>query len=259
MIINTTTDLEDHLQEIDNRLQTLLLQGTRMSDEDAAEREQILEERDSTKQCLAICAQVSEHLDQLRPNAFEDVSAAQGNHQMMVAMLRDLTPAKQVTTHSFKECKEILTKTTSKLEEQLRKIDNRLQNHSLQGTRMLGEVAAERERVQEESESIKQCLSICAQASEEANKVRTNVFEDISAAEESNQVVISTIGDLIFARRVSAAANAIQLVGQMSDASLQQFSRDRGIAYRAATEKAMEQQSEMVAKFQEQYGAGYRL
>lgn len=259
MITNTTTDLEDHLQEIDNRLQTLLLQGARVSDEDAAEREQIIEERESTKQCLAICAQVSEHLDQLRYNAFEDVSAVQDSHQKIVTTLRGLNPAERVTANFFKECEEMLTKTTSELEEHLRKINNRLQNPSLKGARMSDEIAAERERVQEESESIKQCLSICAQASEQADKVRTNVFEDVSSAQEAHQVIVATLGDLISARRVNAGVRAKQWLGQMSDDSLQQLSRDQGMADRMATENAMEQQSEMVAKFQEQYGVGHKL
>ena len=56
-----------------------------MSDEDAAERKQVQEEWDSTKQCLTICAQASEHVDQVRTNVFEDVSAAQDAHQVIVA------------------------------------------------------------------------------------------------------------------------------------------------------------------------------
>jgi hypothetical protein len=259
MITNTTSDLEDHLQEIDNRLQTLFLQGTRMSDEDAAEREQILEERDSTKQCLTICAQVSEHLDRVRPNAFEDVSATQDSHQKIVAALRGLTPAKRVTANVLKECKEMLINTTSQLEERLQKLDTRLQNPFLRGAEMSDEIEAERERVQEEKDSIKQCLSICAQASEQVDKVQTNVFEDVSSAQEAHQVIVSTLGDLISATRVSAGVRATQWLGQMSDATLQQLSRDRGVPNSGATEKAMEQQGEMVAKFQDQYGAGHKL
>ena len=58
MIKITTTDLEEHLQAINNKLHTLSLQGARISGEDAAERQRIQEERDSTQQCLDICAQV---------------------------------------------------------------------------------------------------------------------------------------------------------------------------------------------------------
>jgi len=58
MITNTTSDLEDHLLEIDNKLQILSTQGSRMSNEHSDDRKTIEEERDSTKQCLRICAQV---------------------------------------------------------------------------------------------------------------------------------------------------------------------------------------------------------
>jgi hypothetical protein len=59
IITNTTSDLEKHLQEIDNKLQPFSLQGTRTSDEDRAERAQLREEMDSTEQCLRICAQTA--------------------------------------------------------------------------------------------------------------------------------------------------------------------------------------------------------
>ena len=54
MITNTTSDLEEHLQEIDTRMQILCLRGARISDEDGAEQE-----KDSTRWCLAM---VSEHI-----------------------------------------------------------------------------------------------------------------------------------------------------------------------------------------------------
>jgi chromosome segregation ATPase len=259
MITNTTSDLEDHLQEIDKRLQTLYLQGARVSDEDAAEREQILEERDSTKQCLTICAQVSEHLDRVRPTVFEDISAAPDSHQKIVTPLRGLIPSKQVTTKVLRECKEKLIDTAFKLEEHLHKIDNRLANHSSREGRISDEVEAERERVQQERDSVTQCLSICAKASEQVDKVQTNVFEDVSAAEEAHQVIVATLGDLISATRVNAGARADQWLGQMSDDTVLQLSRDRGMANRASRERALEQESGMLAKFEDLYGAGYRL
>ena len=41
---------------------------------------------------------------------------------------------------------------------------------------------------------------------------------------------------------------ATEWLGQMSDASIQQLSRDRGMADHAAMAKAMEQQSEMASE-----------
>ena len=84
---------------------------------------------------------------------------------------------------------------------------------------------------------------------------RTNVFEDVSAAQDAHQVIAATFGDLISAKRVTAGVGATQWL------ALQQLSRDRGIdlSGRLAMGKATEQQSEMVAKFEDQYGARHKL
>lgn len=261
MITNTTTDLEDHLKEIDAKLQALSLQGSSISDEDAAERERVQEEKDSTRQCLTICAQVSEHIDQIRPLAFRDISAAQHTHQEIVARLTGLISAKQATANVLKECKDRLTDTTLDLERHLQEIENKLQTLSSQGARMSGEDAAEREWVQEERESIKQCLSICNEASQQIKETRTNVFEDVSVGEDSQQVIVATLGDLISAKRITAGDRGTQWLGQMSDSSLQQLSRDRGIEKfdSAATEKTTKPRTEIVTKFEGHYGAGYKL
>jgi hypothetical protein len=87
--------------------------------------------------------------------------------------------------------------------------------------------ATEQERIQEEIDSIKQCLAICAEASVRAGQDRTNIFEDVSMADDGQQAIVLTIGDLISAKRITAGARSMQLMGQMSDESLQHFSRDR--------------------------------
>ena len=92
---------------------------------------------------------------------------------------------------------------------------------------MSDEDAAERRQVQEEWDSTKRCLTIYAQASEYVDQVRTNVFENVSAAQDAHQVIVATLGDLISATRVTADVGATQWLGQMSDTALQQLSRDR--------------------------------
>src|SRR5580700_6939019 len=248
MIANTTSDLEEHLQKIDNKLQSFSLQGVRISDEGTAERQQMQEERDSTQQCLGICAKVLTHIDQLQPIVFGNISAT---YQGPVTTLSGLTPARIVTVDAFKACRDRFTDTTTQLEKNLQIINNRLQNFSSQSPEVSNEQAAEKERIEEELGSIKQCLSICAQASRQADKDRTNVFEDISMADDGYQVFVSTIGDLISARRITAGARSMQLLGQMSDDSLQQISRDL-----IATEKATELQTGKGTQFEDRYGAG---
>lgn len=69
-------------------------------------------------------------------------------------------------------------------------------------------------------------------------------------------MIVATFGDLILARRVTAGVRSRQWVGQMSDDSLQQLSRDCG---RVAVEKAVGPCNGLAEKFEDQYGSGYRL
>jgi hypothetical protein len=69
-------------------------------------------------------------------------------------------------------------------------------------------------------------------------------------------LIVSTLGDLISAMRVSAGIRATQWLGQLSDVTLQQISRDRGDI---AMDKSPEPQSEVLEKFEDQYGSGHRL
>jgi len=64
-----------------------------------------------------------------------------------------------------------------------------------------------------EMKSIKQCLAVCVQASEQVDSVRTNVFEDVSAAQDAHQVIVATLGDLISARQVTATARSNAVAG----------------------------------------------
>jgi hypothetical protein len=251
MISNTTSDLQEHLQAIESKLEALPLGGETVSDEEMAERERIEIERESTLQCLAICAQVSEKVNQVRPNVFEDLSAPRGSHQVDVTAVAGLVSAKNVTATALQELQERLTNTTSSLEQHLRDIDHRLRNYSTSAARIFG--GTERERVQAEKDSIEQCLAICTRASEQAEQPRTNVFEDVSAARDAQQLIVATLGDLISAKRVAADISSSQWLGQMSDATVQQLSRDR------VRDKVGDQRGEVGVNFQDQYGRGRRL
>jgi hypothetical protein len=55
--------------------------------------------------------------------------------------------------------------------------------------------------------------------------IRTNVFEDVSAAQGSHRVIISP-GNLISATRVTAGIGGRQWLGQTSDGTRQRLSYD---------------------------------
>jgi hypothetical protein len=67
----------------------------------------------------------------------------------------------------------------------LQNLDNRLASLPAQSLQISSEQAAKQERIQEEIDSIKQCLTICAKASMQAGQDRTNIFEDVSMTNDS--------------------------------------------------------------------------
>jgi hypothetical protein len=58
---------------------------------------------------------------------------------------------------------------------------------------------------------------------EVGSQPRTNIFNTLSAASGSQQVLVSTTGNPIHARNVTSAPHAKQILGQMSDVSLKAF------------------------------------
>jgi Fungal N-terminal domain of STAND proteins len=219
MISDTTNDLEEHLQKIDNRLKILSSHRGPVSDEDSQDRERVQVEKNSTEQCLAICAQVSAQVSQFRPNVMEDVSTGDNVHTKIISTVGGLFSAKHVTANALQLLEDKLTATTLDLEAHLRAVDRRLHTLPLAESSSV-EGNLEQQRIQKEKESVEQCLGICAEASQQADHARTNVFEDISVAEDGHQVLVSTVGDLITAKRVTAGPRSAQWIGQMSDDSL---------------------------------------
>jgi uncharacterized protein (DUF3084 family) len=149
-----------------------------------------------------------------------------------------------------------LTDTTTQLERQLRDINNRLQKFSSQPLNISIEQAAEQERLKEERDCVRQSLDICTEASKQANQERTNVFEDIAMADDNYQYFVSTVGDLVSARRITIGSRSLTVFGQMSDDSVQQISRGHSSAN---MERTMEPQTETGPKFESRYGTGFKL
>jgi chromosome segregation ATPase len=106
MISDTTTDLEEHLEKIDNRINTLSSHRGSISDEDSREREQIQEEKNSTEQCLAICAQVPAQISRFRPNVIEDVTTADSMHDKIISTVGGLSSAKHITANVLRQLQD---------------------------------------------------------------------------------------------------------------------------------------------------------
>jgi hypothetical protein len=104
------TNLEKHLLEMQ------IHSSPSISDEVAAERERLQEEKESTEQCLAICAKALEHIGQLQSNLSEEFS------RDIISIPGVLMSSKRATANALQECKDILTNVTVDLEENIREI-----------------------------------------------------------------------------------------------------------------------------------------
>jgi hypothetical protein len=155
----------------------------------------------------------------------------------------------------------MLGNTTTDLQDHLQDLDDKLEALSVQASSTNDEETTEREQIRAEIEGGQKCLEICTQAHEHANKVRTNVFEDVTADIDAQQVIVSTLGDLISAKRVTAGARATQYLGQMSDETVQVLARSRGIDLGRVSGilRDVQEQDRGSVQFEDQYGSGHKL
>jgi hypothetical protein len=256
MIDETRIDLEDRLETIDTRLKSLSLQKSKINKDDSQNRSEFQQERLTTTQCLQICTEVSIHIDQVRLGVLKDISTPSDATQGPVTSLDGLLSARLATDIALSSCKTTLKDTSIRLEKQLREIEFHIEARTENETVTSGSQDDELQKSQQDYDSVKQALSICSEASERAAEIRTNYFEDVKMAEDGNQVIVSTIGDLISAKRISAGPRSNQWLGQMSDESLQ------GLTNTFAIEKLTNMQSntpEGGKAFDSRYGTGFKL
>lgn len=218
MIQSTTDDLKDHLGEIHRKLHSLTVQPLAVSATASLDLLRIQEEKETTEQCLQICANVSAHLESIR---FLPTDTSTSDVQLSP---RSLTRAQLITMSALKECGEKITGTVTQLQGHIGDVKHRLYVHDLQNEDNLNsdpEINAK--RLEGERASAEQCLAICTQASTRASDGRVHVLEDISMAEDGQQVFVSTVGDLFRVKSASAGNRSVQFIGSVSEASLQHY------------------------------------
>lgn len=227
MIDNTTSDLQEILEQADDELAKSTLEARLLVPGDSNDLNQLAieEEKASINHCLDICKQVASHLEQAQAEIFVSAKTGDGNDPGAIHIQQ--SPARLITSEKLRDCKTGLKFTVSELRIRLQDADHRLQRLLHQsGREDDSEGVSLPRQTPEDLESIKQCLAICEEATEELAKERVNVFEDVHMTDDAHQIIVATLGDLISAKRISTGARSKQWLGQMSDGSLQQLSKD---------------------------------
>ncbi|KAK3347292.1 hypothetical protein B0T25DRAFT_554102 [Lasiosphaeria hispida] len=260
MIQDTTTDLEDHLQNVDDKLKSTFLQAADRSNEDAVLVRQMQEERSSTQQCLVICAQLSAYISQIQPTL-----AANGARRSADARAAGVAAvAEQITADGLEGCKDALGIASKRLEEHLISIVDRLMATSKK-TLSSPEETANLDILHSEWQTARLCIDLCSKANESVMKINLNVFENLKGEAEVLQFFASTTGRVVHAKDIFLGAKGVQFGGQLSDATVQQICRDFSPSARMA---AMGSETEMItpaadgtgtSQFLDRYGRGFKL
>lgn len=261
LIKTATGDLEAHLESIDEKLEIVFEQTATESSSDPTELQLIKEERLSTQRCLQICAQLSDHIDQIQL-----ISKPGGSSPGQIDP--DAIP-ERITNEGLQECKNSLSLTASKLERHMKDIMDRLVTKSKTAMASEEEVA-DLARLQEEWETARQCMDICSKADIHLKENISTI--DNYATGDAIQFMVSTNEKIIHGRNRGLGWRTRQVGGHLSDVSLQQLSRDmstinfqnignNGSSLRGNTasvpDDAVENRS--TSKFRERYGRGFKL
>jgi Fungal N-terminal domain of STAND proteins len=250
MIKTTMSDLEDRLEIISKKLDSHVPASSRSGSDDN-ERKRITEEIESTNQCLNICTDVFTHINGIRPSIFTATYTPSMTEDFFVTNVVPIS-ANFTTKQALESCNKTLDNQMKQLQSHLQELSLRLEGLlSSEATDV--EKSTERQRILDDFSSTQQSLDICLNASERASKDRLNIYSDVAVAEDSSQYIISTVGDLISAKNISAGARSLQCMGQLSDESLQKL-----VASPRPIAESEEPQTQPGAKF-ERYGAGYTL
>lgn len=237
LICDTKLDLEKHLKDIDSKLQDIVSQGATTG---AAEGQANLRKFESEKESTERCLEYLKHLlEEVNGMSFQPVSTGSASNTAVISVSAgNMTLADSLTISTLKTCSYNLSDTIDRLESHRDNTEENLRlgssvpdsNHKL-------DPGANRETLQNELESTKQCLSVCDRASEWASSGRVHVVEDISIGNDGKQICVSTLGDLFNIKGARAGHGSIQFFGSVSESSLsdvlrsqnqRQYIRDEG-------------------------------
>jgi hypothetical protein len=214
LIKTATDDLEAHLQGVDEKLEDMLQHTAAGSGPDATELQVMREERLSTQKCLQICAQLSQHIDQI-----------QLTHERIDGSPGSMDPSgipEKLTAQGLQECKISLAATASKLEKHMKDVLDNLMHKAKKAT--TSEDFADLARLRDEWDTARQCVDICSKAESHMKENVTKV--DNYSYGDAVQFMVSNSDKTVHGSNRGLGWKSRQVGGHLSDASIQKLSGD---------------------------------
>ncbi|KAF4431464.1 beta-lactamase [Fusarium acutatum] len=206
MIDDTTADLQKHMQRLDERARSLAIPPAESVESDSTDWLALFEEKESTRKGLQICTELSLHIEALESTSSENPQFSKQ------------PSADKYIKSSLSSAKSSISTLESRLRSHESEIDRRMDAMKLK-TDLSEDDINELAQLRETKESIQQCMNVVAHAGEDLTRERANVFEDITMADNAYGITVSTVKDLVYARRVNVQGQARYVGGQIDEAS----------------------------------------
>ncbi|KAH6646820.1 hypothetical protein BKA67DRAFT_525579 [Truncatella angustata] len=254
LVTTTTSDLEDHLLRIDEKLETIISRNTAASSHDTPELLSFKEERLSTQKCLLICRQLSEHIHQVQANTRADLGSF----------------SERITHEGLQECQTQLRATAVQLEKNLSDIIDQYVIKSKDGI-VSDDDIKNMERLREEWTTVRRCIDFCSEA-DQTLKENISIIENYATGDDAIQYMVSTDGKTIHGKNRGFGSRPKQVGGHLNDVSLQQISKDIAQMYTETIQSAVSSAESAVgidvdspsdkdvsSNYHSRYGRGNRL
>ena len=207
LISDTTNDLQLHMVDIEAKIERLREGDPETIKMLAIEWNAMLEEKKTTQYGLDMCTKLSMQISQYessssestqfssRPSAHKHVKSGLGHVKRSIGSLIDNLRVHEASINAQLETMS-LTEAASE------------------------PVAAQLAQLRQTKESINKCIEIVSEAGEQADR-QSNLFEDITLTENSYAFSVSTVNDLVIARRLNLQGRSRHFGGQMDDQTVQ--------------------------------------
>ena len=221
---------------------------------DPKELSLIKEERLSAQKCLQICAQLSDQIDQVQPKASHDTSLPRATTSAGMP--------ERMFSEGLQQCKKSLNQTSARLESHMVDLMDRLTTKSTTAMASEDDVT-DLIRLREEWKTARRCMDICSQA-ETHLQANVSVIDNYATGDDAIQYLVSTNGQTIHGKNTGYGWRTRQVGGHLSDASIQQISRDSSAVFARRTDSAGSRTStvdkakedESAPEFDRRYGRG---
>jgi hypothetical protein len=180
------------------------------------------DEKNSTQKSLEICGQFLSLIDQSRPSLMGEVAHSSRPFDHASSFFNP-NVSWLINAEGLNSTYKEIMSWKLRLLQHLHGVGRAVHGQQRYLPRSNNEQESEEQFFRDELSGTESLLNFCKQVEEEAKHPRTHYFEDISTGDNSRQAIVTTLDDLISAKRIKSGNNSYQALGRMADESIQSF------------------------------------